>query len=463
MKLRQLLKVTMVVMTGFCLLGTDNNNAIASNSIQLKSNTDYKKETDFIKSLYQFWKDDYDNDRHYILFLGVKSSCNNKNWENNIHNIYLKQCLEYLLSKNPNRNTAYAIINDNAVIHGCDQFNRYLKDENIKCLNYVRTINNIKNDISELIKIFYKYKDTLNKIGKISSVYKEYIEFCHNLLLLYQTKNINFPIMSKNNPNKNKQEYYHNIANDDEYNILMSIMFITFGNIIHECIKNIHDAILGNKGINDTAFQCLCIEFQYLYYELNQFKFLNKLNIINKLKNIKLFTYQDMCPSCWAVWNKYLKIARQLNIIDKDFSVEVYSIKPYNFTQHVFYNLLPSSLQRRTNYNYHKWYTMDVFDKDCTRRKFSDLSTCKNLKQYIDKDGNHLLREIMNNNVYNIFGNYYIYNKQNTSEINTLRSQIINLFNDAGEQCISRLKNNYKTLSELINGEKSTVQFLSTM
>ena len=152
--------------------------------------------------------------------------------------------------------------------------------------------------------------------------------------------------------------------------------------------------------------------------------------------NIKLFTYMDMCPNCWTVWyrcfndlqeqynhkikqyNSKIKRKKQLNL-----DVNVYSIKPYSFTNHKYISVLNSDNYDIKQYsndflknlsNINEWKSRDFYKRrnskkiDCNYN-FSqrvDISNFNIIKKYHD-----LIDNVKNNNnkIYNYDNNTIVY------------------------------------------------------
>ncbi|MBR1944285.1 MAG: hypothetical protein IJ848_02310 [Alphaproteobacteria bacterium] len=105
---------------------------------------------------------------------------------------------------------------------------------------------------------------------------------------------------------------------------------------------------------NKNQFYNILMDFEKSgcseFLEHDEFQILQRLftsnysiNYMGKFDvNIDIFTYMDMCPSCWTVWNKcYNDLSKLFNNVNQ-INVNVFSMKPYNFLNHGFINFLKS-------------------------------------------------------------------------------------------------------------------------
>ena len=143
----------------------------------------------------------------------------------------------------------------------------------------------------------------------------------------------------------------------------------------------------------------------------------NKADIDNFKLNIKLFTYMDMCPSCWMAWNECLselknryetEFSKQLKFKSFLLKFNVYSIKPYVLVNnHPFVNgISEKNIDVKIEIqNVNDW--SDIEDRNKIRQSVLKFNSTNkqinnntkstndcNIKQIVDLEGVNLLTKM---------------------------------------------------------------------
>ncbi|MBQ9441287.1 MAG: hypothetical protein IJU54_02705 [Alphaproteobacteria bacterium] len=179
--------------------------------------------------------------------------------------------------------------------------------------------------------------NNMNKFVLLDDTFKHRVK---DLLSIKDGKNTKLLFTKKkknlvDNGNKELLEYWTKHVNTYDTSNIFDVAFLDkmIRNDTHEIAKLVPVYLDVNNG-RDIIYDN---EFQILYY-----LFQNAKNIIKnigcdhntKTINIKLFTYMDMCPSCWVAWcmcydalkERYKKLTQNNQI---ELNISVYSIKPY--------------------------------------------------------------------------------------------------------------------------------------
>ena len=117
---------------------------------------------------------------------------------------------------------------------------------------------------------------------------------------------------------------------------------------------------LPDRLLHDDEFVILkklyCIK-QHVIEAMQSRKFDSK----NSRMEINIFTYMDMCPSCWTVWNECFSELKTLYNIN-GLTVNMYSMKPYNMTLHKYLTYLNTNSNETSKYN--KQYKNPIFGSE---------------------------------------------------------------------------------------------------
>lgn len=180
---------------------------------------------------------------------------------------------------------------------------------------------------------------------------------------------------------------------------------------------------------------------------------------------IDLFTYMDMCPSCWTIWNMDFDNLKKLYKC-KNLEVNVYSIKPYKFSNHMFltrYDYYYQNQNQNNNAILNTDVDLEQFDKlsTCVRR-WSITPTKSKITQYIDTNNIEYLRNfyykaLLNNNTLLLeLDSYY----KNVSDIIKLCSNLNKLDNVMKSHNItfSISHSNTKLINNNLNYNDSTIE-----
>lgn len=175
----------------------------------------------------------------------------------------------------------------------------------------------------------------------------------------------------------------------------LAVETIVTGNEYKNSIFDTHLKINVIK-MNDT-------EAKILHQILNIGYYLSKTQKSTQSVQINLFTYMDMCPSCWTLWEKqYSELTKLFGC--QNICVNVYSMKPYLFTVHPFVQ----NLKQLTQYNKNKGDFMnslvhvddfDSKDNTCMRRNICNSNINNNqtthIKQYVDVNNIRSLKKFV--------------------------------------------------------------------
>ena len=156
-------------------------------------------------------------------------------------------------------------------------------------------------------------------------------------------------------------------------------------------------------------------------------------NVTDYTLKINLFTYMDMCPSCWTAWNKCFDDLERLYQTKLSSSVKlnvnVYSIKPYVIEHPFVFGIIEknrSNLSKSKVMNISDWvyinsrnsirleYISEAQKQNMKLKFINDLSNNDiKIKQFFDWDGFNML-----NGYYSVMQvikkqviEYYIINK----------------------------------------------------
>lgn len=302
-------------------------------------------------------------------------------------NDIIKVCLPQNKSTNKIREKAQVIKQDRKEVDAVKKIHNIL-DEKIKDIALKIDNYDNKKSLNEIIMKFknlvYNYNlvtfdsNITNDIhsGTEQFFHKLYLDYLSSEYMSYSRNNCAYATISMNCDNNDNEsnstimisstEYYKKstdvfkntytngeieISNYEKYtnkydsNTLIS--FDDFNGQYNDSITDLCKKYLlvdGRGVVKDDEFQIL----YYLFRNANEIAKTLLNNSKNETKNItldiKLFTYMDMCPSCWTAWNKCYKglktkyndcILSNLNKnvkLDKlnfNLNINVYSIKPY--------------------------------------------------------------------------------------------------------------------------------------
>ena len=229
----------------------------------------------------------------------------------------------------------------------------------------------------------------------------------HKTILLLPTskKSSSMKKMNNNNNTINSNivtysydvsKYLNNINNKENNHILMGINNDTVKKIKQKMLDRIMICKFysGRSQISDHEFQMLCT----LILDSSEIVEYIKDSTIDQV-NISIFTYMDMCPSCWSSWSEFKKDINDLykellsSKISKDFNLKVstHSIKPYDDRDHLFikeYNRV-NKLQNQEHNNFvpmSKWGEAS-YNGNYYRRNKSNNNIQFDIKQCVDNNG----------------------------------------------------------------------------
>ena len=212
---------------------------------------------------------------------------------------------------------------------------------------------------------------------------------------------------------KDKSKQYNNIAkvytnNIDASNISSSEKCIyTFhtqnenNKLFYKYRKELFTTQSHGKLAYDDEFKILGVIYSVIYNIIQR----KCGNTSFKNVNINLFTYMDMCPSCWTIWNKCYDDLKQLYNTN-ELKVNVYSMKPYDFFGHVFVNQYEKKYERsKKNTILNSIIPITDFDKENTCIRRNNAKHTSKINQYIDINNIKILKSfynsiIMKDNIY---------------------------------------------------------------
>lgn len=311
----------------------NNKGKVLSNLFEVLKKETYKNHVvDFIKSI--------ENNKKFNSYYKCYVKTEQQHLTENFIKIIAPKIQEIVLQRMSNFATSMEQCKFRSIIgefsNLMNQYNTFVNSNNI-------AFDSIEEEYLHALYLSDIFNNYIYSPNNTSNYSYTTITYNGNTLLLNADNYYDKCMNSFNKINKSDVKIEFNNKYDYNSSELISLEYIsgTDNEITKICKQYLQST--GRSLVNDNEFQTLYCLFKNVV-DISDL-LLNKCN--NSVKNntlkINLFTYMDMCPSCWTAWYKCYNNLEQLyqNKISHNvkLNINVYSMKPYSIShEHPFIN-----------------------------------------------------------------------------------------------------------------------------